>query len=76
MAARAHWVRAAVLSNDERTNELTMHHDDDTTTTEHADRGATGVEYALIASLIAAIIAATVAFLGLDVLDNWGSISW
>ena len=51
-------------------------HQDDTTTTERRDRGATGVEYALIASLIAAIIAATVAFLGLDVLDNWGSISW
>lgn len=50
--------------------------DNDTSRSRRNDRGATAVEYAIIAALIAAIIAATVAFLGLDVLDNWGSLSW
>jgi pilus assembly protein Flp/PilA len=36
---------------------------------QHRDEGATAVEYAIILSLIAAVIAATVALLGLRVLD-------
>lgn len=42
---------------------------------EGSDRGATAVEYAMIASLIAAVVAATVALVGLDALSNWG-ITW
>ena len=40
------------------------------------DRGATAVEYAIIASLIAGVIAGTVALVGLDTLANWGSVRW
>jgi len=40
------------------------------------DRGATGVEYALIAALIAAFVAGTVALLGSDVLDLWETVSF
>ena len=40
-----------------------------------SDRGATAVEYAMIVSLIAALVTATVALVGLDALSNWG-ISW
>lgn len=39
------------------------------------DRGATAVEYAIIASLIAAVIVATVALVGLDTLSNW-NVTW
>ena len=40
-----------------------------------SERGATAIEYALIASLIAAVIIGTVTILGADVLGLW-SISW
>ncbi len=40
------------------------------------ERGATGVEYALIASLIAAVIALTVALVGADTLDLWQRADW
>jgi pilus assembly protein Flp/PilA len=40
------------------------------------DRGATAVEYALIASLIAAVIAALVVLLGQDVLGLFESVHW
>ena len=43
--------------------------------TRPTDRGATAVEYAIIASLIAAVIAGTVALVGLDALSNW-TITW
>lgn len=39
------------------------------------ERGATAIEYAVIASLIAAVIATTVALVGLDALSNW-TITW
>lgn len=42
----------------------------------HSDRGATGVEYALIVSLIAAVIALTVALVGADTLNLWQRIDW
>jgi Flp pilus assembly pilin Flp len=38
------------------------------------DRGATAVEYAILASLIAAVIAATVTLVGLDTLANFESV--
>ena len=41
-----------------------------------SDRGATSVEYALIASLIAAVIAALVTLLGQDVLGLFTSVNW
>ncbi len=44
--------------------------------TKTTDRGATAVEYAIIASLIAAVIAATVALVGLDTLANWETVEW
>ena len=39
------------------------------------DRGATAVEYAILAALIAAVIVFSVASVGLDTLGNWG-ITW
>ena len=42
----------------------------------HGDRGATGVEYALVGSLIAAVCALTVTLLGFDTLDLWQRIDW
>jgi Flp pilus assembly pilin Flp len=42
----------------------------------HSDRGATSIEYALIASLIAAFIAGAVLALGLNVLDLFTSVVW
>jgi len=41
-----------------------------------SDRGATSVEYALIASLIAAVIAALVTILGQEVLALLASVNW
>jgi Flp pilus assembly pilin Flp len=41
-----------------------------------SERGATAVEYALIASLIAAVIAALVMLLGQDVLGLFESVNW
>ena len=38
--------------------------------------GATAVEYALIASLIAAVIAATVMLVGEEVLGLFESVTW
>ncbi len=46
-----------------------------THTTLSNDRGATAVEYAILAALIAAVIVLTVAAVGLDTLGNW-DISW
>ena len=40
------------------------------------ERGATAVEYALLASLVAAVIAAVVMVLGQDVLQLFESVSW
>jgi pilus assembly protein Flp/PilA len=40
------------------------------------ETGATAVEYAIIASLIAAVIAATVVLLGEDVLGLFKSVVW
>jgi pilus assembly protein Flp/PilA len=40
------------------------------------EAGATAVEYAIIASLIAAVIAATVVLLGEDVLGLFKSVVW
>jgi pilus assembly protein Flp/PilA len=40
------------------------------------ETGATAVEYAIIASLIAAVIAATVVLLGEDVLGLFKSFVW
>lgn len=39
------------------------------------DRGATAVEYSILAALIAAIIVATVVLVGQDALTNW-TFSW
>jgi len=39
------------------------------------DRGATAVEYAIVAALIAAVIVVTVTLVGLDTLENW-VLSW
>ena len=41
-----------------------------------SESGATSVEYALIASLIAAVIAALVTLLGQDVLGLFTSVNW
>ncbi len=38
---------------------------------QQGERGATGVEYALIGALIAAVIAVTVGVVGRDVLTLW-----
>jgi Flp pilus assembly pilin Flp len=38
--------------------------------------GATAVEYALIASFIAAVIAATVQLIGEEMLDAFTSVAW
>ena len=40
------------------------------------DRGATSIEYAMIASLIAAVVALTVGLLGADVRGLWESVSF
>jgi Flp pilus assembly pilin Flp len=40
------------------------------------EAGATAVEYALIASFIAAVIAATVALVGEEVLGLFESVTW
>ncbi|GAA4806354.1 Flp family type IVb pilin [Nocardioides caeni] len=40
------------------------------------DRGATAVEYALLASLIAGVIIAVVGFLGQDVTALFTSVDW
>lgn len=45
-------------------------------TNEALDRGATAVEYAITASLIAAVIAFMVGYVGLDALANFESIGW
>ncbi len=41
-----------------------------------SERGATSVEYALIVSLIAAVIALTVALVGADTLNLWQRVDW
>lgn len=38
--------------------------------------GATAVEYALIASLIAAVVAATVQLVGEELIDAFNSVTW
>ena len=43
---------------------------------QRGDRGATSIEYALIASLIAATVALTVGLLGADVRGLWESVSF
>ena len=45
-----------------------------TATRTNSDRGATAVEYGMIVALIAAIIVATVGFLGLDVLEGFQTV--
>ena len=40
------------------------------------ESGATAVEYALLASLIAAVIAATVQLIGEELLDAFTSVAW
>ncbi len=40
------------------------------------DRGATAAEYAILVSLIAAIIAGVVGILGLRVLELFSRVSW
>ena len=40
------------------------------------EAGATAVEYALIASLIAAVIAATVTLVGDEVMGMFESVAW
>lgn len=40
------------------------------------ERGASSVEYALLAVLIAAVLFAVVGFLGIDVRDLYASANW
>ena len=42
----------------------------------HDESGATAVEYALIASLIAAVIAATVMLVGEELIVLFESVAW
>lgn len=40
------------------------------------ERGASSVEYALLAVLIAAVLFAVVGFIGVDVRDLYASVNW